>query len=104
MNTSGGQPPINRRLALAALGLGVFAPSVLAACDSPTAKQEAEKKEQAAAHLKFQPADAATDVVPIAPISVQIGDGWLQKVALTNSAGKVIAGTFNDDRTVYTIT
>ena len=104
MNTSGGQPPINRRLALAALGLGVFAPSVLAACDGPTAKQQAEKKEQAVARLKFQPADAATDVVPIAPISVQIGDGWLQKVALTNSAGKVIAGTFNDDRTVYTIT
>jgi lipoprotein-anchoring transpeptidase ErfK/SrfK len=104
VNTSGGQPPINRRLALAALGLGVFVPSVLAACDSPTAKQQAEKKEQSAARLKFQPADAATDVVPIAPISVQIGDGWLQKVALTNSAGKAIAGTFNDDRTVYTIT
>jgi lipoprotein-anchoring transpeptidase ErfK/SrfK len=104
VNTSGGQPPINRRLALAALGLGVFAPSVLTACDSPTAKQQAEKKEQSAARLKFQPADAATDVVPIAPISVQIGDGWLQKVALTNSAGKAIAGTFNDDRTVYTIT
>jgi lipoprotein-anchoring transpeptidase ErfK/SrfK len=104
VNTSGGQPPINRRLALVALGLGVFAPSVLAACDSPTANQQAEKKEQSAARLKFQPADAATDVVPIAPISVQIGDGWLQKVALTNSAGKAIAGTFNDDRTVYTIT
>jgi lipoprotein-anchoring transpeptidase ErfK/SrfK len=104
VNTSGGQPPINRRLALAALGLGVFAPSVLAACDSPTAKQQAEKKEQPSARLKFQPADAATDVVPIAPISVQIGDGWLQKVALTNSAGKAIAGAFNNDRTVYTIT
>jgi lipoprotein-anchoring transpeptidase ErfK/SrfK len=76
----------------------------LAACDSPTAKQQAEKKEQSAARLKFQPADAATDVVPIAPISVQIGDGWLQKVALTNSAGKAIAGAFNNDRTVYTIT
>ena len=43
-------------------------------------------------------------MVPIAPISVQIGDGWLQKVALTNSAGKAVAGAFNDDRTVYTIT
>ena len=99
------QPPINRRLALAALGLGVFAPSVLAGlrrARRPSSNRE--KKEQPAPRLKFQPADAATDVVPIAPISVQIGDGWFQKVALTNSAGKAIAGAFNDDRTVYTIT
>ena len=36
--------------------------------------------------------------------SVQVGDGWFQKVALTNSSGKVVAGAFNQDRTVYTIT
>ena len=94
---------MNRRLALAALGLGVFAPSVLAACSGTAAKQ-AEKKETPAPQLKFQPANAATDVVPIAPISVQITNGWFQKVALTNSSGKVVAGAFNDDRTVYTTT
>jgi lipoprotein-anchoring transpeptidase ErfK/SrfK len=96
-------PPINRRLALAALGLGVLAPGVLAACSGTAAKQ-AEKKETPAPQLKFQPADAATDVVPTAPISVQIADGWLQKVALTNSSGKIVAGAFNQDRTVYTTT
>lgn len=95
---------MNRRLALAALGLGVFAPGVLAACGG-TAAREAEKKEQpAVAHLKFQPADAASDVVPISPVSVQINDGWFQKVALTNSSGKPVAGAFNEDRTSYTIT
>jgi lipoprotein-anchoring transpeptidase ErfK/SrfK len=90
-------------LALTALGLGVFAPGVLAACAGPVAKQ-AEKKETPAPELKFQPAPAATDVVPIAPISVQVSDGWFQKVALTNSSGKVVAGAFNSDRTVYTTT
>jgi lipoprotein-anchoring transpeptidase ErfK/SrfK len=103
VSTSSAPPPINRRLALAALGLGVFAPNVLAACAGTVTKQS-QKKETPAPHLKFAPADAASDVVPIAPVSVQVGDGWFQKVALTNSAGKVVAGAFNEDRTVYTVT
>jgi lipoprotein-anchoring transpeptidase ErfK/SrfK len=103
VSTSSAPPPINRRLALAALGLGVFAPNVLAACAGSATKQS-EKKEPAAPRLKFQPADAATGVVPIAPISVQVSDGWFQKVTLTNSSGKVVAGSFNEDRTVYTTT
>lgn len=103
MSTSHTPPPINRRVALAALGLGVFAPSLLAACSGTTAKQ-ADKKEQPAPQLKFQPADATENVVPIAPISVQISDGWFQHVALTNSAGKAVAGKFNSDRTVYSTT
>jgi lipoprotein-anchoring transpeptidase ErfK/SrfK len=103
VSTSSAPPPINRRLALAALGLGVFAPNVLAACAGTVAKQS-QKKEAPAPHLKFEPTDAAADVVPTAPVSVQVGDGWFQKVALTNSSGKVVAGAFNQDRTVYTIT
>jgi lipoprotein-anchoring transpeptidase ErfK/SrfK len=103
VSTSSAQPPINRRLALAALGLGVFAPNLLAAC-AGTATKQSEKKLPPAPQLKFQPADAATDVVPTAPISVSVGDGWFQKVALTNSSGKVVAGLFNDDRTVFTTT
>jgi lipoprotein-anchoring transpeptidase ErfK/SrfK len=103
LSTPQGQGPINRRLALAALGVGVFAPNVLAACSGKSITQ-AIKKAPPAPRLKFQPADAATDVVPIAPISVEVGDGWFQRVALTNSAGKVVAGAFNQDRTIYTIT
>jgi lipoprotein-anchoring transpeptidase ErfK/SrfK len=107
VNTSSGpqrQGPINRRAALAALGVGVFAPSVLAACSGNVTKSSSEKKPPAAARLKFQPADAAKDVAPIAPISVEVSDGWLQHVTLTNSSGKVVAGAFNQDRTVYTTT
>jgi lipoprotein-anchoring transpeptidase ErfK/SrfK len=103
VSTSSTPPPINRRVALAALGLGVFAPSVLAACSGTVTKQ-AQKKEQSAPQLKYQPADAANDVVPIVPVSVVVSDGWFQKAALTNSAGKVVAGAFNQDRTVYTTT
>ncbi len=103
VSTSQTPPPINRRVALATLGLGVFAPSLLAACGGTAAKQ-AEKKEQPAPRLKFQPADATQNVVPIAPVSVEISDGWFQHVALANSAGKAVAGKFNSDRTVYTTT
>jgi lipoprotein-anchoring transpeptidase ErfK/SrfK len=100
---SDGQGPVNRRLALAALGVGVFAPAVLAAC-SPKSITQAVKPTPPSPHLTFQPADAASDVVPTTAISAQVSDGWFQHVTLTNSAGKVIAGAFNHDRTVYSIT
>ena len=104
MSPSSAPPPINRRAALATLGLGVFAPGLVAAC-SGTATKQAEKEKQAPApRLKFQPADASENVVPITPVSVEVGDGWFQHVALTNSSGKVVAGAFNQDRTVYTTT
>jgi hypothetical protein len=88
-------------VALATLGLGVFAPTVLAACGGTITKQ-AEKKEQPAARLNFQPANATENVVPIAPISVEVSDGWFQRVTLTNSSGKPVAGAVNQDRTVFT--
>jgi lipoprotein-anchoring transpeptidase ErfK/SrfK len=81
----------------------VFAPSVLAACSGKSITQ-AIKQPPPSPRLTLQPADAASDVVPIAPISVQISDGWFQHVALTNSSGKVVAGVFNQERTVYTTT
>ncbi|WP_221046253.1 L,D-transpeptidase [Mycobacterium senriense] len=93
--------PFNRRAALATLGLGVLVPNVLAACGGTTAKQ-AEKKEQPAPQLKYQPANATENVVPIAPVSVEVNDGWFQHVTLSNSSGKAVAGAFNQDRTVYT--
>lgn len=93
--------PFNRRVALATLGFGVLAPGALAACGGTPAKQ-AEKREQPALRLKYQPADATQNVVPIAPVSVEVNDGWFQHVTLSNSSGKAVAGAFNQDRTVYT--
>ncbi|WP_369829288.1 Ig-like domain-containing protein [Mycobacterium sp. 852002-51971_SCH5477799-a] len=93
--------PLNRRAALATLGLGVLAPNMLAACGGTTATQ-AEKKEQPAPQLKYQPANATDNVVPIAPVSVEVDDGWFQHVTLSNSSGKAVTGNFNQDRTVYT--
>jgi lipoprotein-anchoring transpeptidase ErfK/SrfK len=103
-STPQSQGPINRRLALAALGAGVFAPSVLAACAGKSIMPQATKKPPPPPRLTYRPADKTEDVVPIAPISVEVSDGWFQRVTLTNSSGKVVAGAYNQDRTVYTTT
>ncbi|EJZ08617.1 L,D-transpeptidase [Mycolicibacterium vaccae] len=98
---------ITRRRALAALAVGVVAPGTLAACmtsgdgsSGDAGGQDAPK----APTLTFQPAASAEDVKPNTPVSVEVTDGWLQKVALTNAAGKVVAGALNRDRTVFTVT
>jgi lipoprotein-anchoring transpeptidase ErfK/SrfK len=104
VNTSHNPPPVNRRRALAALGVGVFVPSALAACGDKVSKAVEGKKTQPPARLKYQPSDSASNVAPIAPVNVEVTDGWLQHVTLTNSSGKVVAGAFNQDRTVYSTT
>jgi lipoprotein-anchoring transpeptidase ErfK/SrfK len=104
VNTERGLSPVNRRRALTTLAVGIFAPNVLAACVSGSSKQAEKPKPPPEASLIFRPADKASDVVPTAPISVEVRDGWFQHVALTNSAGKVVAGALNRDRTVFTIT
>ncbi len=104
VNTARGLPPIDRRRALTTLAVGMFAPNVLAACVGGPSKQSEKAKPPPAPSLTFRPADKAEDVVPTAPISVEVRDGWFQRVTLANRAGKVVAGTLNRDRTVYTIT
>jgi lipoprotein-anchoring transpeptidase ErfK/SrfK len=106
VNTARDLPPINRRVALATLAAGVFAPSVLAGCSGASSEQpeQAKPPPPPAPSLTFRPANKASEVVPTAAIGVDVRDGWFQKVALTNAAGKVVAGTLNRDRTGYTIT
>jgi Bacterial Ig domain len=105
VNTARGLSPVTRRRALTTLAVGIFAPNVLAACFGGSTNKQAEKgKPPAQASVTFRPSDKATKVLPTAAISVEVRDGWFQHVALTNSAGKVVAGSLNRDRTVYTIT
>ncbi|MBO0865040.1 MAG: L,D-transpeptidase family protein [Mycobacterium sp.] len=104
MNTARDLPPINRRRALATLAVGVFAPNVLAACFGGSGNQSGKTKPPSAPSLTFHPADKSEDVVPNVPVSVEVRDGWFQRVALKNPAGKAVPGALNRDRTVYTIT
>ena len=98
-------PSVTRRRALTALAVGVVAPGVLAACGSRVGKPSAEAPAAPSApSIKYQPANAATDVAPVAPVRIEVKDGWFQRVALTNSDGKVVAGALNRDRTSFTTT
>ncbi len=106
MATAGDRPVLNRRRALAALAVGLLAPNTLAGCRG-TAGSRTGDGSPPAPSLTFRPAlntPAATDVLPTAAVGVEVRDGWLQRAALTNSAGKVVAGAFNRERTAYTIT
>jgi len=98
-------PFLNRRRALAALAVGIVAPGVLAACSrSGESASPEERDEPAQPQLKYQPAHAAVDVSPTAPVGVDVTDGWFQKVSLTNTDGKLVAGELNRDRTSFTVT
>jgi lipoprotein-anchoring transpeptidase ErfK/SrfK len=94
---------VSRRRALTTLAVGIVAPNLLAACFRGSGKLSEKPKPPAAPKLTFGPADGAKNVAPTAPIYVEVRDGWFQRVALTNSAGKVVRGTLNRDRTLYTI-
>ncbi|MDT7761195.1 MAG: hypothetical protein QOC63_615, partial [Mycobacterium sp.] len=98
-------PSINRRRVLTALAVGVVAPGALAACSGRVSKPSANTPAPPPSpSITYEPADAATDVAPIAPVGVQVKDGWFQRVTLTNSAGKPVAGALNRDRTSFNTT
>lgn len=97
---------LNRRQALTALAAGVLAPTAVAGCFGRSGTS-AEKAPPSAPTVVFEPAlenGAVTDVLPTAPVGITVRDGWLQRVTLTSPAGKVLAGTFNRERTRYTVT
>jgi lipoprotein-anchoring transpeptidase ErfK/SrfK len=98
-------PSISRRRALTALAVGVVAPGALAACGSRIGKPPADAPAaQAAPSITYHPADAATDVAPVAPVRAEVKDGWFQRVALINAEGKPVAGALNRERTSFTTT
>lgn len=94
---------MTRRKALAALAAGVLAPQALAGCFG-RAGISGDDASPAAPALTFEPPVGQTDVLPTAEVGVTVRDGWFQRVALTSPAGKVLSGTFNRDRTRYTVT
>ncbi|BBY17910.1 L,D-transpeptidase [Mycolicibacterium litorale] len=96
-------PPINRRRALTALAVGLVAPGALAACSRSASNTPEPAEAPASASLSFTPATSATDVAPTEPVRVEVTGGWFQRVALTNSEGKAVAGALNQDRNVFTV-
>jgi lipoprotein-anchoring transpeptidase ErfK/SrfK len=94
---------MNRRQAMTALAVG--ASGVLAACAGRGLPQSGPKTDAPSAPVTtFTPANAAADVAPTAPIGIDVDNGWLQRVALTNPDGKPVAGVMNPERTSFSTT
>lgn len=77
------------------------APNLLAGCfgrSGPTAANEPTPV------LTFTPDNGATGIVPTVPVGITVRDGWFQRIALTNKAGKAVATTLNRDRTACAAT
>ena len=100
MNVSADRlPKLNRRRALSTLAL-LAATDLLAGCLNRTGTSSAPPPKPT---LTFTPAEGATGIVPTVPIGVQVSDGWFQRIALTNAAGKMVAGSLNRRRTAFTV-
>lgn len=95
---------MNRRRALAALAVGVVAPGALAACMSTDKNSSSGQSAEAPAapQLRYEPEDAASDVAPTSRVAATVENGWFQKISLTNTEGKPVAGALNRDRTEFT--
>lgn len=94
-------PHVSRRKALAALTLGVAAPTALAACSGGSGKPGAGSSPPAKATVTLTPDNAAAEVIPTVPVSVRVSNGWIQRVALVNADGRAVAGALNRDRTEF---
>jgi lipoprotein-anchoring transpeptidase ErfK/SrfK len=81
-----------------------MAPAALASCSGNSGKQPDEQQAPAKPELAFRPANAAKNVLPTAPVGVDVKGGWFQRVALTNPEGKVVVGALNRDRTSFSVT
>jgi len=97
-------PRLSRRRALIALAVGVVAPGALASCFGGSSKQSRSAGPPPAPTVTFRPGNGTVDVVPTAPISAEVRNGWFQRVTLTNADGKLVSGTLNQDRTAFTVT
>ncbi len=92
-------PKLNRRQVLSAVAL-LATPNLLAGCLTRTGTTAAPPP---APTITFTPPDGAAGIVPTVPIGVHVSDGWFQHVALTNAAGKTVAGALNRQRTAFSV-
>ncbi|WP_280268268.1 L,D-transpeptidase [Nocardia wallacei] len=77
--------------------------ALVAGCSNGGGDNASSKDSGPVAKVTFQPGDGSTDVNPTAPISVSVASGRIDKVALTNAAGKQVTGALAPDGSSFTI-
>ncbi|HZA11572.1 L,D-transpeptidase [Mycobacterium sp.] len=94
---------LSRRRVLSVFAVGVVAPGALASCFGGSSKQS-QSAPPPKPTVTYRPANGASDIVPTAPVGADVRDGWFQRVTLTNSDGKMVAGSVSHDRTSFAVT
>lgn len=96
------------------LAAGLVAALGLTACSSGTSGTATTPDEggqtptvQAApkptAKIALTPAEGAVDVSPVAPVSVEVTDGTIEALTLTNPTGEKVIGALSPDKTTWTV-
>ncbi|MFG1790064.1 Ig-like domain-containing protein [Nocardia sp. NPDC049149] len=78
--------------------------ALVAGCGSDNGGAKTSSTQAPVAKVELAPDNAAADVNPTAPVSVTVGNGTIDQVALTNTNGKQVAGELSPDKRRYTIT
>ncbi|MBF6172922.1 L,D-transpeptidase [Nocardia blacklockiae] len=78
--------------------------ALVAGCSSGGGDNAGPKESKPVAKVTFEPGAGSTDVNPVAPVSVSVSAGRIDQVALTNAAGKPVAGTLAPDGSSFKIT
>ncbi|HLS79546.1 MAG TPA: Ig-like domain-containing protein [Nocardia sp.] len=73
--------------------------ALIAGCAGPD-----DSDDSPVAEVTLDPGDGAGEVSPIAPVSVAVDRGVIERVALTNPAGEPVDGELSPDRRGYRIT
>lgn len=94
--------PLTRPAAVVAALLAVLA--LLAGCTIDRSGDDNGGDRGPVAEVTMDPGDGATEVNPVAPVSVRVEDGTIAQVALTNAAGKQVAGELAADHRSFRIT
>ncbi len=94
---------LGRRAILAGAGQLAVA-AVVAGCSTGGKSGSGAAKESApVAKVTFEPAGGTKDVSPVAPVSVTVTAGRIDRVALTNPEGKQVKGTLSPDGSNYKV-
>ena len=77
--------------------------AVVAGCSGGKSGSGAAQESGPVAKVTFEPASGAADVSPVAPVSVTVAAGRIDRVALTNADGKQVKGTLSPDGTSFKV-
>lgn len=83
------------------LAMVVVTATALTGCTTSGSPDAATEATEAPVVLTVTPDDGASDVDPLAPVSVQATDGTLVSVTLTNEQGRTIPGITTPDQTSW---